>query len=102
MAGNPTMRKLQTAINGKGGKVLIDNTQFWSDTKKKHVIMYHVKQAVWDEDKQGYKNVELFRSCSQIQVILFLRDMWYTITGQELPTDNAMWNDIRNSISSQA
>lgn len=95
------MRKLQTAINSKGEKVLIDSTQFWSDEKKKHVIMYHVKKAVWDEDKLKYSNVEVFRSCSQIQIILFLRDMWYQLNGQELPTDNDMWNEIREKIATQ-
>ncbi len=92
------MRKLQTAINSKGEKVLIDSNQFWSDRLKKQITMYHVKKAVWDEDKLKYSNVEVFRSCSQIQIILFLRDMWYQLNGQELPTDNDMWNEIRNTI----
>lgn len=98
MAGTQTIKKLQAALNSSGEKILIDLRQFWSDEKKKYITMYRVKKAVWDEEKLKYKNVELFRTCSQIQVILFLRDMWYQLNGQELPTDNDMWNEIRNTM----
>ena len=39
----------------------------------------------------------MFKSTSQIQIVLFLRDLWYTVNGKELPQDNEAWNKIKNS-----
>jgi hypothetical protein len=30
-----------------------------------------------------------------IQIVLFLRDVWYTIQGEEIPTDNEMWEAVK-------
>ena len=39
--------------------------------------------------------MELFKSTSQIQVVLFLGYFWYDINGWEIPTDNEMWNNAK-------
>ena len=57
--------------------------------------MYLVKQAVFDDETGKHKNVELFKSTSQIQIVLFLRDFWFEINGWEIPTDNEQWNAIK-------
>lgn len=96
MASNSTtIRKLQTAINSKGGQVLYNSSQFYSVQQHRPVTVYHVKQAVYNEYTGKNANVELFKSTSQIQILLFLRDMWYELNGWELPTDNEMWNELR-------
>lgn len=62
------------------------------------MTIYQLKQAVYDEGTQKTQAVELFKSTSQIQILLYLRDMWYEINGWELPTDNPMWEDIKKKM----
>lgn len=95
------IRKLQTAINSRGEHLLYQTSQFWSDNEQRCITKYYIKQAVWDKEKLRYKNVELFSSCNQSQIILFLRDYWYKLNDMELPTDDEKWNGIRNQIVPQ-
>ena len=96
MASNSVLiHKLQQAINGKGGKILYTTSQFYSVEQNRPVTIYHVKQAVYDEDKDKMVNMELFKSTSQIQIVLFLRDLWYEINGWEVPKDNETWNAMK-------
>lgn len=100
MASNSVMiHKLQQAINGKGYKILYSTSQFYSDKQDRPVTMYILKQAVYDEEKGKHKNVELYKSTSQIQIVLFLRDMWFDINGWEIPKDNQVWNNIKEKQS---
>ena len=100
MASNSTMiHKLQRAINSRGYKVLYSTTQFYSDQQDRPVTMYILKQAVYDEEKGKHVNVDLFKSTSQIQIVLFLRDMWYDINGMEIPKNNEIWNDIKKGVT---
>jgi len=97
MASNTVMiHKLQSAINRKGYKVLYSTSQFYSEEQNRPVTLYTLKQAHYDEQKGKNVNVELFKSNSQIQIVLFLRDLWYQINGWEIPTDNEYWNDIKS------
>ena len=99
MASNVTMiKKLQHALNDRGLKILYHTQQFYSEQQQRPVTCYIVKKAVWDEKKGRNRNVELFSSFSQLQVLLFLRDMWYELNGYELPTENETWNAIRQEI----
>ena len=96
MASNSTMiHKLQTAINNKGHKLLYSTYQFYSEQQKRPVTIYVIKQSIFDEDTGKNSNIELFKSTSQIQIVLFLRDFWYEINGMKLPEDNEQWNQIR-------
>lgn len=99
---NSTMiHKLQRAINVRGEKLLYQTSQFYSDTQNRPVTVYHIKKAVWDKSRNRNKNIELFQTTSQIQIVLFLRDYWYTINGKELPTDNETWNEIRRTYNGE-
>lgn len=96
MASNSVnIRKLQTAINQQGYKILYSTSQFYSQQQDRPVTVYQLKQAFWDEKKKRNCNVELFKSTSQIQILLYLRDLWYEINGWEVPTDNEMWEKIK-------
>lgn len=96
MASNTVMiKRLQQAINMKGYKILYSTSQFYSDKQDRPVTMYYVKQAQFDEETGRHKNIELYKSTSQIQIVLFLRDLWFEINGWEIPTDNPMWNEIK-------
>ena len=95
-AFGPQIKKLQKAINiNFDYKLLINKTQFYSDKSNKIVEMLVVKKAVWDSDKQKMRNIELFSSTSDVQIVLFLRDLWYELNGWEVPTDNEIWNKAK-------
>lgn len=98
---NSTMiHKLQTAINSKGYKLLYNTSQFYSDKQNRPVTQYVIRQVVPDDSKKRNRHIELFKSCSQIQVVLFLRDFWFEINGWEVPTDNEMWNEAKQKYQS--
>ena len=93
MASNSVLiHKLQRALNAKGLRIMYSTSQFYSEQQDRPVTMYQVKQAVWDEEKQKYKNIKLFESTAQIQVLLYLRDLWYNVNGKEVPQNNEVWN----------
>lgn len=91
------IHKLQHAINDKGGNLLYNTTQFYSETANRPVTIYIIKQAQWSEERQRMINVELFSSTSQIQIVLFLRDFWYKLNNWEVPTDNLVWEQAKEA-----
>ena len=90
------IKKLQTAINQNfGKKITYNKTQFYSDKQDRPVTIYIIKQCIYDEDRNRNRYIELFSSCSQLQIVLFLRDMWYELNGWEVPTDNEDWTKAK-------
>lgn len=99
-AFGPQIKKLQKAINEKfDAKLLINKTQYYSKDAERPLEMLVIKQAIWDEDKQRFKNIELFSSASDVQIVLWLRDYWYTMNGWEVPTDNEEWNRAKEQYN---
>ena len=90
-----TIKKLQRALQFEGELILISTSQFYSVDKHKTVTRYHVKKQIQTDDKNRSTQVELFSSCSQIQITLFLRDYYYEITGQAVPHDNPYWEQCK-------
>ena len=98
MASNSTnIHRLQTAINKKGRKILYSTSQFYSQSQDRPVTSYQIKEAFYDEETKRTRNTKLFESTSQIQILLFLRDMWYEMNGWEVPHDNPKWEEIKAS-----
>lgn len=97
MASNTTnIRKLQSAINRKSGKkILYSTSQFYSIQQDRPVTIYQLKQAIYDEETKRTHSISLFQSTSQIQILLYLRDIWYEVNGWEIPTDNTMWEEVK-------
>ena len=92
-ASNRTMiHKLQTAINQHGGKILYEKTQFFSDDQNRPITIYKIAQALGQRKKE-----KLFESTSMIQIVFYLRDVWYTMLGKELPTDNEEWETVKKN-----
>lgn len=90
------IKRLQMAINEKfHEKLLYNKTQWYSDKQDRPVTTYVIRKAVWDDDKGKSINKELFKSTSQIQIVLFLRDYWYKLNGWEVPNDNEQWNKVK-------
>lgn len=97
MASNSILiHKLQQALNTKDCKILYSTSQFFSLSQNRPVTVYHIKKAVYDENKGRMVPVELYKSASQIRIVLFLRDLWYEVNGWELPKDNDFWNEHKN------
>ena len=90
-AQSKTIKKLQQALLFEGELILITTSQFYSVDKHKVVTRYHIKKQVQGEERNKSSQTELFSSCSQIQITLFLRDYYYEVTGQEVPHDNPIW-----------
>lgn len=99
MASNSTnIHRLQQAINAHGGRILYSTSQFYSTQQDRPVTVYHLKKAVYDEEKGRNINIEVFKSTSQIQIVLFLRDMWFEMNGWEVPHDNEMWEKVKEDM----
>ena len=92
------IRKLQLALNNEGQRITLSSSQFWSKDMNRTITIWSIKQAFWDEDKNKFVYVKLFESSSQIQIVLFLRDLWFKHKNMDLPMDNEYWNKIREKI----
>ena len=90
--------KLQQALNSRGEMILQRSTQFYSTKTNCPITIYHIEKAYLDEETQRTKKNELFNSTSQLQIILFLRDLLCLSRGESLPTDNEIWNEKRKEI----
>ncbi len=99
-AFGPQIKKLQRAINDKfDAKILLNKTQYYSAEANRALELLVIRQAVWDEYKQKFKNVELFSSASDVQIVLWLRDYWYELNGWKVPTDNESWNKVKEQYN---
>lgn len=94
---NKAINKLIQALNVRGEKILYNKKQFMGKEGKPHNL-YTISVAEWDSDKHKYISREIYKATSTVRIALFLRDMWFTVNGWELPTDNEMWNQIRETI----
>lgn len=96
MAATKYMRiakKLQTASNKLFGvKLLIDQRQWYHKDKDTAVTVYTLYQV--DEVNRSSK-IKLFQTYSQVQLVLYMRDMWYELNHWEVPTDNKVWEEIK-------
>lgn len=86
-------KRLQTAINNKQPeiKILINTSQWYSEKRKRTITTYTIRQS----HGKGKKTIELFKTYSQIQLVLWLRDYWYTLNGWEVPHDNPEWEEVK-------
>lgn len=98
------IRKLQIALNSKGKRILCNRSQFYSEQQKRPVTMYKISQSRIINDKT--RHIALFESASEIQIVLFLRNLWYAVQGKEIPPTNKMkgaeiferkWNEFANT-----
>ena len=98
MASNiKTIKKLQLAINMNCPfRILYTTNQFYSVDKQMPVTKYCLRKATLNYDEHRSDSVEIFSTYSQLQVILFLRDLWYVYLGKDLPNDNELWENIKN------
>jgi len=90
------IKKLQTAINQRfGEQLLYERRQFYSTSENRPINMYVIKKALYNPVKNRQDSIEMFKTSSQIQTILYLRDYWFELNGWEIPIDNPDWNMIK-------
>ena len=96
-AKNMTLvRKLQSACLLKGEKLLLNSRQWYSKEQNRAITQYIILKSTEENGKEI--NQELFKTYSQIQLVLFMRDYWYTLNNWELPTDNPEWEEIKTNV----
>lgn len=89
-----TAKKLQTAINSQSGaKISISTSQWYSKEKHRPITVFTIRESFPDDNYR--KSKEVFKTYSQVQMVLFLRDYWYNLNGWELPTDNPIWEEVK-------
>lgn len=97
-----TANKLRTAIQKRFGvKIMLCTNQWFSPDKDRAITCYILKEATWDSNVQKYVNTELYRAYSTVRITLYLRDYWYELNGWEVPTDNVMWEGVKNTWQHQ-
>ena len=88
------INKLQKACNEKfDAKLLYNKTQIYSEKSDKTVTFLSIKKATLDPKTGKIKNVELFNTTSELQVVKFLRDYWYELNGWEIEKDDEEWEE---------
>lgn len=86
------INKLQKACNDKfDARLLFNRTQVYSERTGKTITFLSIRQAVIDPVTGKRKNIELFNTTSELQVVKFLRDYWYGLNGWEIPKDDEEW-----------
>ena len=91
-----TAKKLQTACKKQFGvRLLINERQWYSEQKDMAVTVYSIVESRPNNEGKRNINVELFQTYSQVQLVLFMRDYWYTLNGWEVPHDNERWEEIK-------
>jgi len=80
------MYKLQFALNAKNMRIIVARSQFFSEKQNRPVTVYKISQSRAGETKS--QHIELFSTASQIQVVLFLRNLWYAFNGNPIPPTN--------------
>lgn len=94
-------KKLQTASKQVFGvKLLIDQRQWYHKDKDMAMTVYTLYEATTGK-QGGTSKIKLFQTYSQIQLVLFMRDLWYQLNGWEVPTDNAIWEGIKQKYAKQ-
>lgn len=71
-----TINKLQSALIAKGYIYKINTYQFYSKQKNRMITGYRITQ------KQGKKDVELFNSCSQVEVLKWFVSKWNEVNDE--------------------
>lgn len=77
--------KLQKGLNSTGRKILWNRSQFFSEQQNRPVTIYVISESQFNQKTGKVRNVELFRSASEIQVVFFMRNLWFLQIGKEIP-----------------
>lgn len=93
------IRNLQLALNKKGCNILFSRKQFFSEKYNYAMTLYIISQSVLDGETGKKRSIELFSTTNQVHCLLFMRNLWYLVNGQEVPETNlddfnAKWKEV--------
>lgn len=74
-----TTRKLQMALASSGRIVRINTHQFYSEEQNRMIDSYSLvekKPCVKKNGETGMKDCELYRTCSMVDVVKFLSELY--------------------------
>ena len=91
-------KKLLRAISAKHDKYLTLSTKQFMGIEKQPHSFYILSEAVYNEETGRYFNKEIYSTTSMIRITLYLRDIYYSLEGMELPEDQVKWNEIRKEL----
>lgn len=89
---------LLKAIGVKHHHLLTLSTKQFMGSEKKPHDFYVLSEAVLNEETGKFYNREIYSTTSMVRIVLYLRDIWYSLEGLELPTDQEKWNEIRKEL----
>ncbi len=79
------MKKLQTALVKNGLIVKINQNQFYSEDQKRMITSYQIALLVdtydLDQNEWKKKNYEILKSCSMVDIIMCLLEMYKAVSG---------------------
>ena len=79
------MEKLQTALVKNGLIVKINQNQFYSEDQKRMITSYQIALLVdtydLDQNEWKKKNYEILKSCSMVDIIMCLLEMYKAVSG---------------------
>ena len=79
------MEKLQTARVKNGLIVKINQNQFYSEDQKRMITSYQIALLVdtydLDQNEWKKKNYEILKSCSMVDIIMCLLEMYKAVSG---------------------
>ena len=79
------MEKFQTALVKNGLIVKINQNQFYSEDQKRMITSYQIALLVdtydLDQNEWKKKNYEILKSCSMVDIIMCLLEMYKAVSG---------------------
>ena len=88
-----TIKRLKIAIRNKYDIKLLVTTKEWFSEQNKVLMPYYIiYKHNYDPKTRKSSQEEICRCGIKIQVVLFLRDYWYTRNGWEIPKDE-YWDE---------
>ena len=92
-----TSKKLVKALNSRGYTVTYGSKEFMAKDGTIHNMnMLYI--VTYNEEKNRYDSTPIYSTPSLVRLVMYLRDFWYIINGQELPTDQELWNKLRQKL----
>ena len=92
-----TSKKFVKALNSRGYTVTYGSREFMAKDNKIH-NMNMLYLVTYNSEKQKYESSPLYSTPSLVRLVIYLRDFWYIINDLELPTDQELWNSIRQKL----
>lgn len=92
-----TSKKLVKALNSRGYTITYGSREFMAKDNTIH-NMNMLYLITYNSEKHKYDSTPIYSTPSLVRLVMYLRDFLYIIDGKELPTDQELWNKIRQKL----